>query len=147
MHYDSFFFPLARIRHWNRIYGRRGFVQYQCVVQPACAEMLLERVARSGFGSFLTVMKLFGEARSPGMMSFPQPGLTLSFDMPVSRRVLAFLDEIDKIVIADGGRVYIAKDARMSKRAFEAFYPQWCEFAQYMDPVFCSDFWRRVTGG
>ncbi|MEO1998411.1 MAG: FAD-binding protein, partial [Planctomycetaceae bacterium] len=65
----------------------------------------------------------------------------------VSRRVLAFLDELDHIVSANAGRVYMAKDARMSKRAFEAFYPQWCEFAQYMDPVFCSDFWRRVTGG
>ena len=147
VHYDPFFFPLDNIRHWNRIYGRRGFVQYQCVVRAAAAEVILERMAHARFGSFLTVMKLFGDAPSPGMMSFPQPGLTLSFDIPLSRRVLAFLDELDKIVIADGGRVYIAKDARMSQAAFEAFYPQWCEFAKYIDPVFCSDFWRRVTGG
>ncbi|MEO1999429.1 MAG: FAD-binding oxidoreductase [Planctomycetaceae bacterium] len=147
VHYDPFFFPLDSLRHWNRIYGRRGFVQYQCVVQAASAKMLLERVARSGFGSCLTVMKLFGDRPSPGMMSFPQRGLTLSFDFPVSRRVLAFLDELDHIVSANAGRVYMAKDARMSQCAFEAYYPRWRDFAAYIDPAFCSDFWRRVTGG
>ena len=146
-HFDSFFFPLDGIRNWNRIYGRRGFVQYQCVVDADAAGELLLRMAGVGPGSFLTVMKRMGPVTSPGLMSFPQPGLTLCFDIPVRTRVLKSLDEIDNFVIDHGGRVYIAKDARMSSAAFEAYYPQWRKFAESVDPAFCSDFWRRVTGG
>ena len=104
-------------------------------------------MAGVGPGSFLTVMKRMGQVTSPGLMSFPQPGLTLCFDIPVRTRVLKSLDEIDNFVIDHGGRVYIAKDARMSSAAFEAYYPLWRKFAESVDPAFCSDFWRRVTGG
>lgn len=148
--YEPFFYPLDAIHQWNRAYGKRGFMQYQCVVpfEDGYEVMsdILERISRSGEGSFVTVLKVFGNLPSPGMLSFPRPGLTLALDFANNgKRTLRLFDELDTIVRQSGGAVYPAKDARMSPESFEAYYPQWHKFAQYIDPHFSSSFWRRVT--
>ena len=148
--YDPFFYPLDSIHNWYRMYGKRGFLQYQCVVpfehaREAMSE-ILARIRHSGEGSFLTVLKEFGHIQSPGMLSFPRPGLTLALDFAYGgQKTLQLLDELDNIVMHSGGAVYPAKDARMSAASFQAFFPQWKEFAQHIDPHFSSSFWRRVT--
>jgi decaprenylphospho-beta-D-ribofuranose 2-oxidase len=122
---DSYFFPLDSIGAWNRIYGRRGFVQHQCVlptaVAPAILAEMLGRIAVRGDASFLTVLKKLGP--SDGILSFPSPGYTLALDFPLAPGVLDFLDELDRLVVAAGGRLYLAKDARQSRATFEAGYP------------------------
>ena len=148
--YDPFFYPLDSIRDWYRMYGKRGFLQYQFVVPfdkgHAAMREILGRIRRSGEGSFLTVLKQFGNIQSPGVLSFPRPGLTLALDFAYGgQKTLQLLDELDKIVLQSGGAVYPAKDARMSAGSFQAFFPKWKEFAQYVDPHFSSSFWRRVT--
>ena len=150
VHYDPFFYPLDSIKDWNRLYGRRGFLQYQCVVPfdggSEAMRGLLERIRRSGQGSFLTVLKQFGDVQSPGLLSFPRPGLTLALDFAYhGQQTLRLLDELDALVRASGGAVYPAKDARMSAQSFQAYFPRWREFARYKDPQFSSSFWRRVT--
>jgi hypothetical protein len=148
--YDPFFYPLDSIHNWYRMYGKRGFLQYQFVVpfehaRAAMSEML-GLIRHSGEGSFLTVLKKFGDIPSPGMLSFPRPGLTLALDFAYSgQQTLQLLNELDKIVIQSGGAVYPAKDARMSAESFQSFFPQWKQFAQHIDPHFSSSFWRRVT--
>ncbi len=148
--YDPFFYPLDSIHNWYRMYGKRGFLQYQCVVpfehaREAMSE-ILARIRHSGEGSFLTVLKEFGHIQSPGMLSFPRPGLTLALDFAYGgQKTLQLLDELDNIVMHSGGAVYPAKDARMSAASFQSFFPQWKEFAQHIDPHFSSSFWRRVT--
>jgi len=149
--YEPFFYPLDSIHEWNRMYGKRGFLQYQFVVPfedgfDAMRE-ILNRIRRSGEGSFLTVLKKFGDIQSPGMLSFPRPGITLALDFAYSgKKTLQLLDDLDKIVRESGGAVYPAKDARMSAESFQAFFPHWKEFAKYVDPHFSSSFWRRVAG-
>lgn len=150
-HYEPFFYPLDAIRNWNRLYGSRGFFQYQCVVPHAEGEgairEILERIARSGQGSFLSVLKTFGDRSSPGLLSFPKPGVTLALDFANQGfHTLRLLDELDGTVRQAKGAVYPAKDARMSAESFEAFYPNWRELSCLADPVFSSSFWRRVTG-
>jgi len=151
--YDPFFYPLDSVREWNRVYGPRGFFQYQCVVPEDAAgrealSELLARISKSGQASFLGVLKRFGKMASVGMMSFPRPGYTLALDFPnLGRSTLELLDGLDGVVTAAGGRVYPAKDARMSGESFRAFYPQWEGFSSFIDPKFSSSFWRRVTGG
>src|SRR6266487_2452748 len=148
--YEPFFYPLDSIHEWNRLYGKRGFLQYQFVVpfQDGFGAMreIIGRIRRSGEGSFLTVLKTFGTIRSPGMLSFPRPGITLALDFAFDgQKTLRLLDELDKVVRQSGGAVYPAKDARMSAENFQAFFPRWQEFAQYVDPHFSSSFWRRVS--
>ncbi len=150
-HYRPFLYPLDSIAHWNRIYGPRGFFQYQCVLPPVSAQAslqeMLERISRSGVGSFLAVLKNFGAAASLGMLSFARPGTTLALDFPnQGRPTLALLDELDAVTRQAGGAVYPAKDARMSASAFQQYFPNWRQFAQFVDPNFSSSFWRRVTG-
>lgn len=149
MHYEPHFYPLDGIGDWNRIYGPRGFMQYQCVVPPArsadCIETLLKTIAASGEGSFLAVLKQFGDIPSPGMLSFPRPGATLALDFPNrGTRTLNLLDRLDDIVAGAGGAVYPAKDARMPGRHFKHYFPAWESFSRYIDPRFSSSFWRRV---
>jgi FAD/FMN-containing dehydrogenase len=92
------------------------------------------------------VLKLFGAVQSPGMLSFPRPGITLALDFAYhGKKTLQLLDELDKVVRQGGGAVYPAKDARMSAENFQAFFPRWREFARHVDPHFSSSFWRRVT--
>ncbi|HEX4923763.1 MAG TPA: FAD-binding oxidoreductase, partial [Bdellovibrionales bacterium] len=152
MKYDPFYFPLDTIHHWNRIYGPRGFVQYQCVVpyerDRAPIREIFDRISKSGVGSFLTVLKVFGNKPPAGLLSFPMPGVTLAFDAAVSNAsTFRLLDELDRVVLQAGGRVYPAKDARMTPETFAGFYPNYEELARLKDPALSSAFWRRVTGG
>lgn len=150
VHYDGFFFPLDAVGSWNRLYGKRGFLQYQCVVPDDRVEALraiLDRVCHSGEVAGLAVLKRFGSVPSPGLLSFPRPGLTLAVDLAFrGRSTLDLLEALDALVRAAGGAVYPAKDARMSGESFRAFYPAWEAFARQVDPRFSSSFWRRVTG-
>lgn len=148
-HYQSYFYPLDGINHWNRMYGPSGFLQHQCVLPPAVARdataALLTEISRSGRGSFLAVLKEFGTRPSPGLLSFPRPGTTLALDFPNDGpEVFRMLDRLDCIVAEAGGAVYAAKDARMSGTLFRQAYPEWDRFSQYIDPRFSSGFWRRV---
>lgn len=150
VHYEPFFYPLDAIRDWNRIYGRRGFVQYQCVVpysdQGRAITEILQTIANSRMGSFLSVLKTFGDLPSPGLLSFPRKGVTLALDFPYrGDSTLALLEGLDKITRESGGAVYPAKDARMSALSFQTYFPQWRSFTKYIDPNFSSSFWRRVT--
>jgi len=149
-HLLPFFYPLDGIRNWNRMYGPDGFLQYQCVLPPTTArdgvDALLEEISRSGSGSFLAVLKEFGNIVSRGMLSFPRPGTTLALDFPNNGQgVMRLLDRLDRIVDEAGGALYPAKDARMSAASFQRAYVRWQEFSQYLDPRFSSGFWRRVT--
>ena len=149
MHYDQFFFPLDKIRHWNRMYGKRGFLQWQCVVPAAdknrAIKMILAKIAKSRLGSFLVVLKEFGNLPPQGMLTFPLPGITLALDFPnVGRQLFSLLDELDEIVVDSGGRIYPAKDARMSARTFQSSFAEFENFKKYVDPKFSSSFYRRV---
>lgn len=128
---DPYFYPLDALADWNRIYGRRGFVQYQCVLPLAESEIglrrLLETIAAAGSGSFLAVLKRMGAA-SFGMLSFPMPGYTLALDFPATADNLALLDRLDAITAEHGGRVYLTKDARLSSAMLARGYPRLAEF-------------------
>jgi FAD/FMN-containing dehydrogenase len=135
-----YFFPLDSIGGWNRIYGRRGFLQHQCVVPEANARAvladILERVSARGDASFLAVLKKLGPG--DGMMSFPLPGYTLALDFPIKGNIVNFLDGLDALVVAAGGRLYLAKDARQSRATFEAGYPslpRFKEIRRALDPM------------
>lgn len=150
VHYDPVFYPLDAIGLWNRLYGTRGFYQYQCAVPTAGAaetvRALLETIAAAGQGSFLAVLKTLGDVPSPGMLSFPMPGVTLALDFPnTGAATHALLDRLDAIVAAAGGRLYPAKDGRMPAGLFQSGHPRWREFAAHIDPRFSSSFWRRVS--
>jgi len=149
-HYDPYFYPLDTIRDWNRGYGTRGLLQYQCVVpfedSNATVRDLLSRIAGSGAGSFLAVIKTFGDIPSPGMMSFSRPGITLALDFAnKGEKTIRFFHSLDSTVREAGGAVYPAKDACMSGESFRAYFPRWEEFSTHIDPAFSSSFWRRVT--
>lgn len=147
----GFFYPLDRIGKWYRLYGPKGLLQHQCVVpketgRDAIREML-ELSARSGSGSFLTVLKEFGDLASPGLLSFPRPGTTLTLDFPnQGDRTFALLNRLDDIVMAAGGAVNPYKDARMSATVYQRSFPDWRDLEHLRDPRFSSSFWRRVTG-
>jgi FAD/FMN-containing dehydrogenase len=148
-HYAPFFYPLDGIGHWNRIYGPKGFLQYQCVLPPDEAEPatreLLARIARSGQGSFLAVLKRFGDRPSLGMLSFPRPGVTIALDFPMrGRETLRLLDELDAVVAEAGGALYPAKDARMSPTIFRRSSPMRKRFLPLADRIFSSGFWTRA---
>jgi FAD/FMN-containing dehydrogenase len=125
-----YFFPLDGVGAWNRIYGARGFVQHQCVIPldtaPATLAVMFERIAARGDASLLTVLKKLGPGS--GLLSFPMPGYTLALDFPMSPTLPAFLQELDRLVVAAGGRMYLAKDAHQSRETFDAGYPSANEF-------------------
>lgn len=129
--FEPFFYPLDAIHHWNRLYGKPGFVQYQFVLPKAAGvaglREVLERIAQSGRGSFLAVLKVFGPANA-NLLSFPVEGYTLALDFKVETAVFELLDTLDRIVLHHGGRLYLTKDARMSEATFKAAYPRWTEF-------------------
>lgn len=113
--YQQFFYPLDGLHHWNRLYGKRGLVQYQCVLPYEAGEpglrLLLSEIARQGLGSFLAVLKLCGE-EGQGLLSFPRPGFSLALDFPATPAIFTLLERLDAITIDHGGRLYLAKDAR-----------------------------------
>jgi FAD/FMN-containing dehydrogenase len=128
---EKFFYPLDAIHHWNRMYGRRGFVQYQ-VALPLKGGLeglkeVLARLARSRRASFLAVLKRFGKPNS-GLLSFPIQGYTLALDLPVARGLIPLLHELDRVVLSYGGRIYLAKDAVMTAQTFAAMYPKLEQF-------------------
>jgi FAD/FMN-containing dehydrogenase len=132
VHYDGFFYPLDSIENWNRMYGKRGFVQYQFVLPLAHSKeglvKILQKIREKGWGSFLAVLKLFG--KQDNLISFPMEGFTLALDFPVRKGLFEFLDELDEIVIDLGGRLYLSKDARMEKDIFWKGYPHVDEFIE-----------------
>jgi len=130
---EPFFYPLDALSQWNRLYGKPGFVQYQFVLPQAAGVVglreVLERIAESGRGSFLAVLKLFGPANA-NYLSFPQAGYTLTLDFKAEAAVFELLNELDAIVLQHDGRLYLAKDARMSAATFKSSYPNWQAFEE-----------------
>jgi FAD/FMN-containing dehydrogenase len=148
--YGKYLFPLDAIGHWNRMYGKAGFLQHQSVVPRADAKAklseMLSAVAQSGDASFLTVLKVFGDHAPAGLLSFARPGVTLALDIPIrGAETFALLERMDAIVRGAGGAIYPAKDARMSAATFRASFPRLDEFRAHVDPKFSSSFWRRVS--
>lgn len=150
-HYEPFLYPLDNLLEWNRMYGPKGFFQYQCVVPREVGQdavyAMLKQIARSGDGSFLAVLKTFGNRQPVGMLSFPQPGVTLALDFPNrGERTHKLFERLDAIVREAKGRLYPAKDARMPKALFEAGYLRLGEFMKYRDPGISSGLSRRLLG-
>jgi FAD/FMN-containing dehydrogenase len=151
VHYESFFYPLDNLLEWNRIYGRKGFYQYQSIIPPEAGrdavQAMLHAIAVAGEGSFLGVLKTMGERAAPGMLSFSRSGVTLALDFPnrgePTHRLFA---RLDAIVREAHGRIYPAKDARMPRSLFEAGYPRLPEFLPFRDPGISSAFSRRTMG-
>lgn len=150
-HYENFLYPLDGVENWNNIYGPRGFYQYQCVLPRDTGEdgikCLLKEISKSGLGSFLSVLKTFGDIDSVGILSFAQPGVTLALDfLNRSPDVELLFERLDKVVLEARGRLYLAKDARMAKAFFEATYPKIDNFLAYRDPGISSSMSRRLLG-
>lgn len=128
--YEPFFYPLDKILEWNKIYGKRGFTQYQFVLPKRSSadglKIILKRISKSGEGSFLAVLKLFG--KQEGMLSFPQEGYTLALDFPLTQKALQLFAELDEIVNSHGGRLYLTKDVRMNRGVFEKGYANLTQF-------------------
>jgi FAD/FMN-containing dehydrogenase len=148
--YEPFFYPLDSIRNWNRIYGPRGFQQYQCALPSTNAQAgikeMLQEISKQGQGSFLAVLKRFGSKLSPGLLSFPIEGLTLALDFPEQGRATTRLFErLDEIVRLAKGRQYPAKDAHMRGEDFRNAYPEWEKIEKLRDPHLLSQFWKRTT--
>lgn len=149
-HYEPFFYPLDVLPGWNKLYGKRGFFQHQCVVprdgSGGPIREILETISRSGESSFLAVLKCFGSAPPEGLLSFPREGVTLALDFPNrGTPTRELMDELDHIVLQNGGAIYPAKDARMSPETFRKSFPALDHFQSEIDPAFSSCFYRRVT--
>ncbi len=131
VHYAPYFYPLDSIQNWNRLYGKKGFTQYQFVLPKAAGleglTEILTQIVNSKRGSFLAVLKVFG-AHNANYLSFPMEGYTLAIDFKIDPTLFAFLDKLDQIVLHYGGRIYLAKDARMSEQTFKQSYPNWETF-------------------
>ncbi len=125
VHHDTFFYPLDTLLNWNRIYGRRGLCQYQLVLPKAASRQgiprIIKAIAQSGEGSFLAVLKLLG--KEANLLSFPMEGYTLALDFPLTKNLFTLFKELDKLVQDNGGRLYLAKDARMPRAMIEGGYP------------------------
>lgn len=148
--YEPFFYPLDSVLHWNRIYGKRGFLQFQCIVPWRYGRdgilAILETITDSGLASFLAVLKVMGDVPSPGIMSFSRPGITLALDIAIVPEVtFPLFERLAEMTRELDGRLYPAKDACMTGAQFRSFYPQWEQFAAYRDPAFTSAFWERVA--
>jgi FAD/FMN-containing dehydrogenase len=149
--YEPFFYPLDKILHWNRGYGRNGLLQFQYALPWETAKegtiAILKEIANSGLASFLAVLKAFGDIPSLGMMSFPMPGIMFALDFPIKENIsFPLMERLGDMTRDYGGRLYSAKDAAMTPAQFEAFYPNWRDFARFRDPMITSSYWERVTG-
>jgi len=126
VHYEPYYYPLDSVLHWNRIYGKRGFTQYQFVIPKEGGregmKKIIHRIAESGQGSFLAVLKVFGKEEARHLL-FPSEGYTLALDFPVTEKVFKLLDELDKLVLELGGKLYLTKDVRMKRETFAQMYP------------------------
>ena len=149
---DTFFYPLDAIGHWNRIYGKNGFTQYQFILPKETSyeglKEILTTISNSGKGSFLAVLKLYGKANE-NYLSFPIEGYSLALDFKIENGLFELLDKLDEIVVKYQGRIYLTKDVRVSKETFEKGYPQIETFRQYrkenkMDSKFQSLQSKRV---
>jgi FAD/FMN-containing dehydrogenase len=143
--YEPFFYPLDAILHWNRGYGKAGFVQYQFVLPLEKKEGLvaiLQKISDAGLGSFLAVLKVFGKQDS--LISFPMEGYTLALDFPVRKGLFEFLDKLDEIVLQYGGRLYLSKDARMKQEVFWQSYPNAQKFADIIKTYNGAKLFRSV---
>jgi len=150
-HYEPFFYPLDNIQEWNRIYGRKGFYQYQCVLPRQggmeAVQAMLRAITAAREGSFLGVLKTFGNRPAPGMLSFARPGVTLALDFPnKGTSTLRLFERLDAVLREAQGCLYPAKDARMPRDLFEAGYPRLAEFLRYRDPGIRSAFSQRTMG-
>jgi FAD/FMN-containing dehydrogenase len=148
--YEPFFYPLDAVLHWNRMYGRNGLVQFQYAIPWEGAKegtiAILREIANSGLASFLAVLKAFGDIPSLGMMSFPQAGIMFALDFPIKPGItFPLLQRLGDMTLDYGGRLYPAKDAAMTPRQFQTFYPNWEQFSRFRDPMIMSSFWERVT--
>ena len=147
--FAKYFYPLDSLMDWNRIYGRPGFYQFQCVVpidNASAITDMLDEISRSGQGSFLSVLKTMGDILSPGLISFPRPGVTLALDFPNrGAKTVSLLENLEAMVVEAGGAIYPAKDAVMSAKTFRQCFPALDKFSYYIDPKFSSSFWRRVN--
>jgi len=147
--FEPYFYPLDMIDGWEMAYGKNGFLQHQFVLPytncKSNMRKIFEEIVNSGMSSFLTVLKSFGDIKSPGMLSFPRKGITLAIDYRMEgKKTLDLLERIDKIVVNNKGRLYPGKDARMKKEHFHYFYPNFNEFLNFKDPNFTSSFYRRI---
>jgi FAD/FMN-containing dehydrogenase len=147
---NPFFYPLDIVADWNKLYGKRGFFQFQCVVprDPFGKNIreVLEIAAQSGRASFLAVLKEFGALPSPGMLSFPRKGVTLCLDFPnEGAATVSLVKRLEDRVIECGGALYPAKDAVMSPESFQQSFPRLQEFNRFRDIGISSEFFRRVT--
>ena len=149
---DTFFYPLDTIGHWNYIYGKNGFTQYQFILPKESSykglEEVLTTISKSGKGSFLAVLKLYGKAND-NYLSFPMEGYSLALDFKIEKGLFELLDKLDEIVVKFEGRIYLAKDVRVTKETFEKGYPQIETFRQFrkenkMDTKFQSLQSKRV---
>ncbi len=151
IHYEPFFYPLDSLLHWNKMYGPKGFFQYQTLIpletSADAIQAMLDEIANSNLGSFLSVLKTFGNKQSVGMLSFPKPGVALALDFPNKGLATQKLfQRLDAIVREAQGRNYLAKDARMPRELFVAGYPRLNEFLHYRDPGISSAMSRRLLG-
>ncbi|PJD93461.1 MAG: FAD-binding oxidoreductase [Legionella sp.] len=147
---ESFLYPLDAISQWNRLYGPKGFFQYQCVVPMGQAQetlnSLLQTMSDWGEHPSLSVIKAFGPHQSLGCLSFPKPGMTFAFDFPNKKSIPALFSMLDKHLAAAGGHLYLAKDACMAKDFFKTSYPHWEQFMAYRDPGIHSALSQRLMG-
>jgi FAD/FMN-containing dehydrogenase len=131
---DTFFYPLDAINHWNRIYGKNGFTQYQVILPKNMSydglKEILEKISQSGKGSFLAVLKLYGK-ENQNYLSFPMEGYSLALDFKIEEGLFQLLDELDEIVGRFGGRIYLTKDVRVSKNTFDRGYPLVNKFREF----------------
>ena len=150
--FDSFFFPLDSIRNWNRIYGKKGFTQYQFILPKQESfeglKSILNEISKSGKGSFLAVLKLYGK-ENKNYLSFPLEGYSLALDFKIEKGLFELLDKLDEIVLKHNGRIYLSKDVRVSKEVFEKGYPQINKFREIrkkykLNEVFSSLQSKRV---
>jgi decaprenylphospho-beta-D-ribofuranose 2-oxidase len=148
-HLRPFLHPLDSLRNWNRVYGRKGFIQYQFMLpfgQESFFDILLQEMRRIGGVSFLGVLKSFGQSESR-YLSFANPGWTLAVDVSAANKnLINALDKLDKELIRRGGRIYLTKDSRLAKEDFEKMYPQYQEWLKVKNQVDPNNFWQSEQG-